>query len=73
MEGMFTKEMMPIQADYVKLGKCTLALDKWAQELVVKLLEITHGQWLYRNVHVHDAASGVVAATKKEEIKPGGE
>ena len=58
MEGMFTKEMMPIQADYVKLGKCTLTLDKWAQELVVKLLEVTHRQWLYRNIHVYDARQG---------------
>ena len=48
MEGMFTKEMMPIQADYVELGECTLTLDKWVQGLVVKLLEVTHGQWLYR-------------------------
>ena len=69
MEGMFTKEMMPIQADYVELGKCTLSLDKWAQGLVVKLLEITHGQWLYRNIHVHNAVTGVAATARKEEIQ----
>ena len=69
MEGMFTKEMMPIQADYVELGECTLTLDKWAQGLVVKLLKVTHGQWLYRNVHVHDAVSGVAATARKEEIR----
>ena len=69
MEGMFTKEMMPIQTDYVELGECTLTLDKWAQGLVVKLLEVTHGQWLYRNVHVHDAVSGVAATARKEEIQ----
>ena len=69
MEGMFTKEMMPIQADYVELGECSLSLNKWAQGLVVKLLKITHGQWLYRNVHVHDAVAGVAATARKEEIQ----
>jgi len=69
MEGMFTKEMMPIQADFVELGECTLSLDKWAQGLVVKLLEVTHGQWLYRNVHVHDAVTGAAATARKEEIQ----
>ena len=66
---MFTKEMIPIQADYVELGECTSTLDKWAQGLVVKLLEVTHGQWLYGNVRVHDAASGVAATARKEEIQ----
>ena len=46
-----------------------LFLDKWAQGLVVKLLKGTHGQWLYRNIHVHDAATGVAAPVQKEEIQ----
>lgn len=29
-------------------GECTLMLEKWSQELVVKLLKVTHGQWLYK-------------------------
>jgi hypothetical protein len=46
----------------------TWRLDKWATGLVVRLLEVTHGQWLYRNVVVHDATSGQVATARKEEI-----
>ena len=55
---------LPIQADYVKLGECTLSLDKWAQGLAVKLLKIT-----YQNVHVHNAVTGVAATARKEEIQ----
>ena len=69
MEGMISKEMLPIQADYVELGECVLTLDKWTQELTVKLLEVTHGQWLYRNVHVHDAIAGLAVTARKEEIQ----
>ena len=47
MEGMITKEMLPIQSVYVDLGESTLTLDIWAQGLVVKLLKVVHGQWLY--------------------------
>ena len=36
---------------------------------MTKLLECTHGQWLYRNVHVHDSVSGAIASQRKEEIQ----
>ena len=35
----------------------------------MKLLEITHGQWLYRNVQVHDTVSGLKAEERKEELE----
>ena len=35
----------------------------------MKLLEATHGQWLYRNVQVHDSATGTLATKRKEEIQ----
>ena len=69
MEGMISREILPIQADYVELGECSLSLDGWAQGLVIRLLEVTHGQWLYRNLHVHDAVAGVNATARKEEIQ----
>jgi len=47
MEGMISKEIAPIQADYIEMGGSMMSADKWAQGLVIILLEITHGQWLY--------------------------
>ena len=60
MEGMISKEIIPIQADYVEMGGCTLSVDTWAKGLV----EVTHGQWLYPNIHVHDAMSGMAAKVR---------
>ena len=37
--------------------------------MVVKLLETTHGQWLCRNVQVHDTVSGWKAAERKENLQ----
>ena len=36
---------------------------------MIKLIEVTHGQWLYRNVHVHDKVAGVHATRRKEELR----
>ena len=35
----------------------------------MKLPETTHGQWLYRNVHVHDIVSGSHATERKEKLR----
>jgi hypothetical protein len=45
-----------------------MSLDKWCTGLITRLLEITHGQWLYRNYIVHDPVSGTIATAKKEEL-----
>ena len=41
----------------------------WTQQLVIRLLEVTHGQWLYRNVLVHDHVSGVLTTQRKEHLQ----
>ena len=69
MEGMVSREIISLQEDYAEAGGCTLTTDVWAQGLIVKLLETTHGQWLYRNVQVHDTVSGIKATERKEEIQ----
>ncbi len=46
-----------------------MTLDNWSAGLVTKLLEVTHGQCLYQNVHVHDIFTGERARMRKEEIR----
>ena len=69
MEGMVSLEAMAIQSDCVALGGCKISLDNWTKGLATKLLEVTHGQWLYRNMLVHDIVSGLKAAERKEELQ----
>ncbi len=45
-----------------------MSLDKWCTGLITRLLEITHGQWLYQNYIVHDPVSGIIAMAEKEEL-----
>ena len=69
MEGIILQEIIDIQAEHMYGVDSCLALAPWAQGLVVKLLEVTHGQWLYRNVQAHDTDTGTLATKKKEEIQ----
>jgi hypothetical protein len=41
----------------------------WAQGLILKHLKATHGQWIYRNIQIHDAVAGTQAILRKEAIQ----
>ena len=69
MEGMLSRELVELQKYALVEAESRLTVDKWAKELVIRLLEITHGQWLYRNVIVHDRTAGDLATKRKEEIR----
>ncbi len=69
MEGMISKEVLPIQQSYADISGSALSSADWTKGVVVKLLEVTHGQWLYRNVQVHDSITGTEATLRKEELQ----
>ena len=41
----------------------------WARGLITRLLETSHGQWVYRNTLVHDRVTGTIANCRKEELQ----
>jgi hypothetical protein len=69
MEGMISKELVELQKYALVETPSKLTVDSWSKELVIRLLEITHGQWLYRNVMVHDKTAGDLVTRRKEEIR----
>jgi hypothetical protein len=69
MEGMISKEVIAIQRKAIVEEASRLTLEKWSSGLVTRLLEATHGQWLYRNVQVHDFVSEDIATKRKDEIR----
>jgi hypothetical protein len=69
MEGMVCNEIRIIQMPHAALSGSRLNAEKWMVELITKLLKVTHGQWLYRNVQVHDKVAGMLAMLRKEKIQ----
>ena len=68
MEGMISRHVVDRQRDHLRCKGTQWQLNRWASGLVVRLLEITHGQWLYRNVVVHDRKAGRLVLVRKERI-----
>ena len=69
MEGMLSRELVEVQKYALVEKESRMMVDKWAKELVIRLFEISHGQWLYRNVIVHDRTAGELVTQWKEEIR----
>jgi hypothetical protein len=68
-EGMICTQVVEIHHTYQKLCGTNCTLKSWAKGLVIKLMEIMHGQWLYCNVVIHDSVSGALVTKRKEEIQ----
>ena len=72
MEGVVYNEMLVIQQEYLDLQGARVTPTTptfWAKGIIFRLIEITHGQWLYRNVHVNDTVTGLHATRIKEELQ----
>ncbi len=69
MEGMISRHMREIQYDvHHRVGTLTNP-ETWVQGLILKLLEATHGQWIHRNIPIHDEVSGSQNNVRKEAIQ----
>jgi hypothetical protein len=67
--GMICKRMQEIQRTYHIHKGSYVSPERWAQGLILKLLEATHRQWIYRNIQIHDTVAGTHAALRKELIQ----
>ncbi len=69
MEGMVCQRLREIQARYTSIeGSCVMP-EQSATGVVIKLLEATYGQWLYRCVQVHHRVQDTLATQWKEELQ----
>jgi hypothetical protein len=68
MEGMLPLAFRTIQRDFWYSCGWRGNPSKWMETLMLKLLECSHGQWLYRNIMVHDRWTGQINRQRKEQI-----
>ena len=68
-EGMVSAEIATLKEQHLQLSGSRMSIDWWMTALIIKLLEITHGQWLYRNVMVHDSTTGTLITKRNEDIQ----
>ena len=68
MMGMLSTHMADVQSAYLLQHRSARPASKWTSGLITQLLQITHLQWIYRCVLVHDRATGTLVSAHKEEL-----
>jgi hypothetical protein len=68
MEGMVAKELLNLLAVVDFQEDESVDVSNYVCKLIQKLLEITHGLWIYRNLMMHDSLSVVFACEPKEKL-----
>ena len=58
LEGRFCTLYVELHRRHLRTASRWNLAESWAKELAVKLLQITHRQWLYRNATVHFTSEG---------------
>ena len=66
---MVSVEIATLQQQHLKVSRSRMSIDVWMTGLIIKLLKITHGQWMYHNVMVHDSTTDTLITKRKEEIQ----
>jgi hypothetical protein len=68
MMGMISTKLLCIQDSYLRVRGSAWSSEKWVTGLITQLLQVTHGQWIYRCVLVHDRTTGTLINQHKAEI-----
>jgi hypothetical protein len=68
MMGMLSTQMAVVQSAYLMQHQATRPVSTWISGLITQLLQVTHFQWIYRCVVVHDRSTGTLVTAHKEEM-----
>jgi hypothetical protein len=68
-EGMLCCGLRNLQEVYITLEGSNITGEQWVTGVIIKLLEITHGQWLYRCVQIHPRVRGTQIMQQKEKLQ----
>jgi len=57
-EGYISKEFQKRQTFHLQMSSSRLNGSDWTKQLTSKILQITHSQWIYRNISLHNKTNG---------------
>jgi hypothetical protein len=67
-EGNISTHFYEIQSFHLAMSSSFLNGEDWTKHFISKLLQITHSQWIYRNVSLHGRQQGYLHKKNAEEI-----
>jgi hypothetical protein len=66
--GMVSSKILPIQSDFFLHSKSSSCATHWISGLITQLLQVTHTQWIYQCILVHNCTTGTLISAHKEEL-----
>ncbi len=69
MEGMLCRGLRNVQEMYITFQGSSITGEQWATGVIIKHPEITHGQWLYHCVQIHDRVRGTQITQQKKQLQ----
>ena len=66
--GMVSSKLLPIQSAYLHQCNFSHQAASWMSGVITQLLQVTHSQWIYRCVLVHDRTTRTIISSHKEEL-----
>ena len=68
MEGKLSVEIAKLQRRSLASSPSRLTIADWTKRLISQLLQISHAQWVFRNVSLHDARTGHIRVKRRETV-----
>jgi hypothetical protein len=66
--GMVSHKLLPIQSAHFHTAGKSYRASGWIAGLITQLLQVTHTQWIYRCMLVHDRTTGVLISAHKVDL-----
>jgi hypothetical protein len=66
--GMVSQELLPLYSTISHTSNLASSAMRWISGLINQLLQVTHTQWIYHCVLVHDRATGTLISAHKEDL-----
>jgi hypothetical protein len=68
MMGMVSRQFVNVQSAYLLRCNSSRLVSSWITGLITQFLQVTHSQWIYRCVLVHDRTTGTLISACKEDL-----
>jgi hypothetical protein len=66
--GMVSMHIRPIQYSHLLASASMMNVDDWMGQFIGKLLHLTHGQWIYRNISKYHDKLGSIRKTERRDL-----
>jgi hypothetical protein len=68
MEGYISSHFYNIQQFHLLMSSNYLNGVDWTKQFISKILQLTHSQWIYRNIFLHDKRHGYLQNKQSESL-----